>query len=108
MRTVHIITTAIAAAILVGGLAAPVFSADVVRGRDLITAEEWKVHRDDMLKATTPAERQAIRQAMQERMEQRATEQGVTLRHQTGFGPMMGFGPGRGPCVTGPQGGPAR
>jgi hypothetical protein len=106
MRTIHRVTTAIAAALLVGGLAVPVLGGDVVRGRDLLTTEEWQAHRTEMLNATTPAERQAVRQKMQDRIGQRAAEQGVTLRHQQG-GPMRGFGPGFGPGYgfgAGPRG----
>jgi len=107
MRTIHTISTALAAAFVIGGLAVPVFGGDVVRGRDLMSPEEWQAHRAGMLDATTPAERQELRRQMQQTMEQRATEQGVTLRHQTG-GPMMGTGPGPGGCGAGGYGGYGR
>ena len=100
MRTIHTISTALAAAFVIGGLAVPVFGGDVVRGRDLMSPEEWQAHRTEMLKATTPAERQELRRQMQQTMEQRAADQGVTLRHQTGGGP-MGFGLRSGPCPGG-------
>lgn len=103
MRTIHTISTALAAALVIGGLAVPVFGHDVMRGRDLMSPEEWQTHRTEMLKAATPAERQDLHRQMQRTLEQRAAEQGVTLRHQTG-GWMMGFGPGSGPC---PGGGPS-
>ena len=103
MRTNHTITTALAAALVIGGLALPVFGGDVVRGRDLLTPEEWQTHRTEMLKAATPAERQELQQKMQQLIQQRATEQGVTLYHQTG-GRMMGYGTGNGPCPGGGRG----
>lgn len=112
MRTIHTITTGLAAALVIGGLALPVFGGDVVRGRDLLTPDEWQAHRTEMLKAATPAERQELQQKMQQLIQQRATEKGVTLYHQTG-GPMggrmmgggPGNGPGNGPCAGGGWGG---
>lgn len=107
MRTIHTISTALAAALVIGGLAVPVFGGDVVRGHDLLTPQEWQTHRTEMLKAATPAERQELHQKMQQLIQQRATEQGVTLRHQTAGpmgGRMMGFGPGSGPCPGGGYG----
>jgi len=59
MRTNHTITTALAAALVIGGLALPVFGGDVVRGRDLLTPEEWQTHSTEMLKAATPAGKRA-------------------------------------------------
>ncbi|GEM_PF-3407512 len=107
MRTVHKITTAVLAGVLVAGLALPAVG-DVVRGRDLMTPAEWETHRAEMLAAKTPAERQAVAEKMQQLLQTRATEKGdvlasETVRPMTRFGHGPGFGPraghpGWGPC----------
>lgn len=107
MRTVPKIVTALMAGVLVAGLALPV-AAEVVRGRDLMTAEEWTAHRTEMLAAKTAAERDAVRAKWQSLMETRAAENDDVLMHQVRPGRPMGpahrLGPGPrfhagwGPC----------
>lgn len=91
MKTIRTLTTAFGAALLIGALTAPVFGAEVVRGRDLMTSQEWQQHRSAIQTAKTPAERQALRKTLQTTLEQRAAERGVALRHEDDlFGPSGG------------------
>lgn len=106
MRTTYKIATAALAGVLVAGLALPAVG-EVVRGRDLMTPEEWQTHRTEMLNAETPAERQAVAEKMQQVLQARAAEKGDILASET-TRPMMRFGhgpgfgprahPGWGPC----------
>ena len=56
----------------------------------LMTPEEWAAHREKMLNATTPEERQQIAAANHAELTKRAKEKGITLPE---FGPRGGFGP---------------
>ena len=60
-------------------------------GNPLMTPEEWAAHREKMLGAATPEERQQIAAANHAEMQKRAAEKGVTLPRQ--FGPRGGMGP---------------
>lgn len=60
-------------------------------GNQLMTSEEWAAHREKMLSASTPAERQQIAAANHAEMQKRAAEKGITLPQQ--FGPRGGMGP---------------
>lgn len=80
MRTAEKIVTAALAAVLVAGLAVPAAAA-AVRGRDLLTPEEWRAHHAEMQVAKTPAERQAVHQKMQQLLETRAAAQDDVLMH---------------------------
>lgn len=60
-------------------------------GNSLMTSEEWAAHREKMLGAATPEERQQIAAANHAEMQKRAAEKGVTLPQQ--FGPRGGMGP---------------
>ena len=58
----------------------------------LMTPEELAAHRDKMLNAATPEERQQIAAANHAELQKRAAEKGITLPQR--FGPRGGFGPG--------------
>lgn len=57
----------------------------------MMTTEERAAHRDKMLNAATPEERQQIAAANHAEMQKRAAERGVTQPQQ--FGPRQGMGP---------------
>lgn len=77
-------------------------AAKTVRGRDLMTPEEWREHRKKLQSFTTAEERQAYRREHRKVLEARAKEKGLVLRDGGGWrsgrepGP-MGGGAGRGP-----------
>ncbi|MFZ5558578.1 MAG: hypothetical protein ACOZDY_17995 [Pseudomonadota bacterium] len=74
------------------------------RGWQLITPEERAAHREAMLNAKTPEERQALRQQQHQLMKERAAAQGITLPDQPGaYGP--GWRQGHGPGYGGGRGG---
>lgn len=77
------------------------------RGHPLLTPEERAAHREAMLNAKTPEERQALRDQQHKRMQERAAAQGITLPDEPGphgrgwkhgggpgYGGRRGFGPG--------------
>ncbi|HSO07543.1 MAG TPA: hypothetical protein VLW45_09895 [Pelomicrobium sp.] len=75
------------------------------RGWQLMTPEERAAHREAMLNAKTPEERQALREQQHKLMQERAAAQGITLPDkpgpyghgwQRGQGPGYGAGPGYG------------
>jgi len=63
-----------------------------VRGRDLMTAEEWREHRQKMQSLATPEQRRAYRAEHRKRLEARAREKGLILRDGGGW--RSGRGPG--------------
>ena len=94
------------AALTAGGMAATTAMADeqTVRGRDLMSTEEWQAHSTAMRSMSTDQERRQYRAAVHEQMSQRAAEQGKTLaggpsgkRGGYGYGAMdsnrRGYGP---------------
>lgn len=96
------------AAIALGiGMAAPVHALDeVVRGRDLMTAEEWQQHSSLMRTMASGSERAKYRAAIHAQMQQRAAEQGVQLIGASGP-PGRGQGHGVPRAVSGGYGCPA-
>lgn len=59
--------------------AAPAGAGRSVRGRDLMTPEERKRHREEMRTKATPEEREKARKEKHEEMKERAKKKGVTL-----------------------------
>lgn len=81
------------------------------RGWQLMTPEERAAHRDAMLNARTPEERQALREQQHKLMQERAAAQGIALPDEPGpygrgwkhgrgpgHGAAPGYGGGRGGC----------
>ena len=60
--------------------APPATGDDYVYGCELMTDEEITVHREQMMSAKTPEERQQIREKHHKAMLKRADEKGVTLK----------------------------
>ncbi|NJD07622.1 MAG: hypothetical protein FIA97_14160 [Methylococcaceae bacterium] len=99
------IVIAIALATLSGGVAAEPTpapeaapAAQTVRGRDLMTPDEWREHRKKLQSLATPAERQAYRAEHRKMLEARAKEKGLILRDGPGW---------RSGRMPGPKGGGA-
>jgi hypothetical protein len=67
---------------------------DAIFGRDLMTEDELRTHRDTMRSLRTEEERRAYREAHHARMVERARERGVELPEEP---PPVGMGQGRGP-----------
>jgi hypothetical protein len=70
----------------------------IVRGRDLMTPEDWREHRQKPQGLATTEERQAYRREHRKMLEARAKEKGVILRDGAGW---------RGGQEPGPRGGGA-
>ncbi|MHA7810289.1 MAG: hypothetical protein ACX933_10815 [Marinobacter adhaerens] len=85
----------IAGATLLASLASMPVAAqsdDQVFGRELMTQQELKQHRETMRNLNTDAERAKYRQLHHERMMERARERGVELRNGMGQGSGQGMG----------------
>lgn len=88
-----------------------------VFGRELMTEQELREHREKMRSLATEEERRAFREAHHRRMLERAREKGITLPEEppavgAGRGPGPGAGPGsgagEGPVRPGAPGGPGQ
>ncbi len=105
--------TALATAAVLGigiAIGAGPTTAQTAYGWQLMTPQEWAIHRTNM-RSLPPTERQAYRARHHQEMKQRAEAKGLTLPDQPqfagagrragagGYGPGYGFrGPGRRPC----------
>jgi hypothetical protein len=81
---------------------------DPIFGRQLMTDDEIRAHRQKVRSLQTEEERRAYREEHHRRMLERARERGVTLPEEPpGRGPGMGTGRGEGPGpAPGPRPGP--
>ena len=89
MKTLNKTLAGLVLATLAAGTAfAPVALADEerVRGRDLMSTEEWEAHSSAMRSMNSEQDRNQYREAMHAQMSQRAAEQGKTLAGGPGNG----------------------